>query len=229
MPDSGGSVVQLNEYAGVLKRGSRLIGASVLVGAVLGTLLLVVQPRSYVAEARVQVRPIVADSDDPNLDLGRQIDMDTEIGIARSQRVAEQALALRTATTPWQDYRAFAKSMHQAAAYDQALAAYASSRQLHLASTYETMADHLLQESQAIKALIDSEQAALGTAELLQAYDILHRNTTRAAKLKDKASQLLAQAAHPTAEDLRKLAAQEDRLAAKTLLEQELQWRRENR
>ncbi|MEM7341622.1 MAG: polysaccharide biosynthesis tyrosine autokinase [Actinomycetota bacterium] len=97
MAESGGSVVQLNEYAGVLKRGARLIGGVVLAGAVVGTLLLVVQPRSYVAEARVQVRPIVADSDDPNLDLGRQIDMDTEGVIARSQRVAERALALRGA------------------------------------------------------------------------------------------------------------------------------------
>lgn len=97
MAEGGNSVVSITEYSGVLKRWSRVILAMAAVGAVLGTALLATSSGSYVAEALVQVRPIVSQSDDPNLDTSRQISAETEEAIAGSQRVAERALALRIA------------------------------------------------------------------------------------------------------------------------------------
>ena len=97
MTDSGSGVVSLNEYTGVLRRWFRSIVGVVALGAVAGTLLLVIQPSRYTTEALVQIRPIVSQSDDPNLDTSRQIEPATEVAVANSQRVAEWALALRMA------------------------------------------------------------------------------------------------------------------------------------
>ncbi len=95
MTDSGDGVVSLNEYTGVIRRWFRTIVGVVFIGAIAGTLLLVSQPTRYSAEALVQIRPIVSQSDDPNLDTSRQIEPATEVAIATSQRVAEWAMALR--------------------------------------------------------------------------------------------------------------------------------------
>jgi capsular exopolysaccharide synthesis family protein len=97
MTDSGSGVVSLNEYTAVLRRWFRLIVGVVALGAIAGTLLLAVQPSRYTTEALVQIRPIVSQSDDPNLDTSRQIEPATEVAVANSQRVAEWALALRMA------------------------------------------------------------------------------------------------------------------------------------
>lgn len=97
MTDGATSVVTMNEYAGVLKRSVRLIVAVVVVGAVSGAAMLATQTRQYVTHALVEVRPIVSRHDDPNLDTSRQVNPETEVVIARSLRVAERALALRTA------------------------------------------------------------------------------------------------------------------------------------
>lgn len=97
MTDGGTSVVPMNEYIGVVSRWSRVILTVVVAGAALGAALLLVQPTVYVSESFVQVRPIVTRNDDPNLDTTRQVDTDTEVAVARSQRVAERARALRQA------------------------------------------------------------------------------------------------------------------------------------
>lgn len=97
MADSGSSVVSVNEYTGVLIRWIRVIVGVVALGAIAGALLSQVQGGRYATEAVVQIRPIVTQSDDPNLDTNRQVDPETELAVARSQRVAERALALRTA------------------------------------------------------------------------------------------------------------------------------------
>ena len=97
MTDGGSSVVSITEYTGVLRRWQRVILLVTIVGAVLGTVLLFGRSGEYRAQAVVQVRPIVSQSDDPNLDTSRQINAETEEAIAGSQRVAERALALRSA------------------------------------------------------------------------------------------------------------------------------------
>ncbi|MEM8922996.1 MAG: polysaccharide biosynthesis tyrosine autokinase [Actinomycetota bacterium] len=58
-------------------------------------MLVLARPSAYVSEALVEIRPIVTRNDDPNLDTARQIDAATEVVVARSQRVAEQALYRR--------------------------------------------------------------------------------------------------------------------------------------
>ncbi|MEL7209125.1 MAG: hypothetical protein AAGK32_12990, partial [Actinomycetota bacterium] len=97
MTDGGTSVVPFNEYIGVLGRWFRVILTVVVAGAVVGATLLLLQPTVFVSESFVQVRPIVTRNDDPNLDTTRQVDTDTEVAVARSQRVAERARALRQA------------------------------------------------------------------------------------------------------------------------------------
>ena len=97
MTDGGSSVVSITEYTGVLRRWQRVILLVTIVGAVLGTVLLFGRSSEYRAQAVVQVRPIVSQSDDPNLDTSRQINAETEEAIAGSQRVAERALSLRVA------------------------------------------------------------------------------------------------------------------------------------
>jgi len=98
MNDGGSSVVSMNEYSSVVKRWFRVIVVLMALGAGLGTILLLLQPGVYTTEALVQVRPIISQSDDPNLETRRLIDVDTEVAIAGSQRVAELALALRSAS-----------------------------------------------------------------------------------------------------------------------------------
>lgn len=97
MNEGGNAVVSITEYTGVLKRWLLVIVALVLVGAVVGAVLLSAGGGLFRSEAFVQVRPIVSQSDDPNLDSSRQINAETEEAIAGSQRVAELALALRSA------------------------------------------------------------------------------------------------------------------------------------
>lgn len=97
MTDGGTSVVPVNEYIGVVTRWFRVILTVIVAGAVLGAILLALRPGLYVSESFVQVRPIVVRNDDPNLDITRQIDTETEVAVAKSERVAEQAQLLRDA------------------------------------------------------------------------------------------------------------------------------------
>ena len=88
------------------------------------------------------------------------------------------------------------------------------------------MADHLLAANQALKRPVDSEAAGMRTAETLQAYDILHNHLVRAAALKQRANEILQAAAQLQAAAKQVLAVEQDRLAAQTLLQEELAWRR---
>lgn len=97
MTDGGTSVVPVNEYIGVLTRWFRVILTVVVAGAVLGAILLALRPGLYVSESFVQVRPSVVRNDDPNLDITRQVDTETEVAVATSERVAERAQVLRDA------------------------------------------------------------------------------------------------------------------------------------
>lgn len=97
MADGGNSVVSISEYTGVLSRWAWVILTVSAAGAVIGGALLLASPGAYIADATVQVRPILRPGDEPNLDSTRQINVDTEVAIAGSQRVAERALTIRRA------------------------------------------------------------------------------------------------------------------------------------
>jgi len=97
MSDGGRSVVAVGDYTKIMKKYAKVVVLFVVVGAVLGVVLIGLQTARYTSSSTVQVTPIVTRSDDPNLDTGRQVDTETELLVAGSQRVAERAWALRTA------------------------------------------------------------------------------------------------------------------------------------
>ncbi len=90
----GEAVVDVSEYTSALKRWWPLIAVASIIGLVLGSVLIGLQGSSYESVATVEVRPLVTQGDDPNLDVSRQVNTTTERAIAGSQRVAERALAL---------------------------------------------------------------------------------------------------------------------------------------
>jgi capsular exopolysaccharide synthesis family protein len=93
-PAGNSNVVPVSEYTSALGRHLSAILTATIVGAVLGLLLTQVRAGTYDAEARVEVRPLLAVGDDPNLDINRQVNTTNERIIASSQRVTERGLAL---------------------------------------------------------------------------------------------------------------------------------------
>ncbi len=96
---SNPNVVSVSEYTSALRRYFPVILGAALVGAVLGFVLTQLQPGTYDTEARVEVRPLLAAGDDPNLDITRQVNTTNERLIASSQRVTERGLALLQAAS----------------------------------------------------------------------------------------------------------------------------------
>lgn len=88
-------VVPVGHYVDALRRGWRVVGVGMVVGALVGALLATALGGDHTAEARVEVRPIRAPGDEPNLDVARLVDAETEAAIAGSLRVAEVAAMLR--------------------------------------------------------------------------------------------------------------------------------------
>ncbi len=88
------AVVGLDDSVTVLRRYWKPLAMSASAGFVLGLLSLVTTSDSYTSDSLVEVRPLISQSDAPNLDVSRQVNTTTEQAIASSQRVAERALAL---------------------------------------------------------------------------------------------------------------------------------------
>jgi len=88
------NVVSVSEYTSALRRYLPVILAATIIGATLGALLTQLRSGTYDAEARVEVRPLLAAGDDPNLDISRQVNTTNERIIASSQRVTERGIAL---------------------------------------------------------------------------------------------------------------------------------------
>lgn len=90
----GDAVVNVSEYTNAIKRWWYLVAATAAIGLILGMLAIGLTSETYESRATVEVRPLVTQGDDPNLDVKRQVNTTTEQAIAGSQRVAERALAL---------------------------------------------------------------------------------------------------------------------------------------
>ena len=88
------AVVDVAEYVDVLRSRWKLLAIGAALGAVLGLVAIMLSPARYVTESRVEVRPLVSQGDNPNLDIERQVNTVNERAIASSQRVAERALSL---------------------------------------------------------------------------------------------------------------------------------------
>lgn len=92
--NSNPNVVSVAEYTSALRRFFPVILGLAVLGAVLGGLLTQLRSGTYDTEARVEVRPLLAAGDDPNLDIDRLVNTTNERLIASSQRVTERGLAL---------------------------------------------------------------------------------------------------------------------------------------
>gem|GEM_PF-4939593 len=86
------SVVNVSEYTAPIRRWFLVILIASLLGALIGFFLFQTRSTAYVAEAQVQVRPLVSQSIDSSVDVDRQINTTTEEAVASSQRVAERAI-----------------------------------------------------------------------------------------------------------------------------------------
>ncbi len=93
-PTYSDAVVGLDDSVNVLRRHWQLISWCALAGLGLGLLSLILWSNSFVSDSLVEVRPLISQSDAPNLDAARQVNTETEQSIASSQRVVERALAL---------------------------------------------------------------------------------------------------------------------------------------
>lgn len=95
---SNSNVVPVSEYTSALRRFLPVILTGMVVGALLGLVASLLQSGAYETEARVEVRPLLAAGDDPNLDINRQVNTTNERLIASSQRVTARGLALLQAS-----------------------------------------------------------------------------------------------------------------------------------
>lgn len=93
-PVGNTNVVSVSEYTTALRRHLPVILAATIAGCLVGLLLTQLRTGTYDAEARVEVRPLLAAGDDPNLDISRQVNTTNERLIASSQRVTARGLAL---------------------------------------------------------------------------------------------------------------------------------------
>lgn len=91
---SNSNVVSVSEYTSALRRFFPIIISAALLGGLLGLAVTQLRAGTYDTEARVEVRPLLAAGDDPNLDINRQVNTTNERLIASSQRVTERGLAL---------------------------------------------------------------------------------------------------------------------------------------
>ncbi|MEL7208477.1 MAG: hypothetical protein AAGK32_09655, partial [Actinomycetota bacterium] len=84
------SLVQFEDYLGAAKRQRRLIAAVIGVCVLLAIAATFAMSKTYTAESRVLVRPVL----DPSDQTSAEVNIDTERGVARSLSVSEIAAAL---------------------------------------------------------------------------------------------------------------------------------------
>jgi len=121
------------------------------------------------------------------------------------------------------------KDIEKSIQYDCTVHQYATSKQLLLADAYEKEADELLSNKQAVQNILDNDTANLKVNERLEAYTILQKNIIASTKLKEKAVKLRQEASTLTKADQKAIAAEQDRLAWKNLIEYELKERERKR
>ena len=75
----------LDVYGKVIQRRWKIIALVTGIFIVLGFLASQKIPETYQSESRVQVRPLTVQGDNPELDFNRQVNMETEISLAKSK------------------------------------------------------------------------------------------------------------------------------------------------
>ena len=188
----------------------------VLMGIGEGLLKIDVNPGAYVPHTEYTK----SFRNDVNVDLSKEKGL-----LLQSEQFFKQtrkALAIEAGKYP--DYPAFASAYQKAKAHDRSTEVHLIRKKVALAQYYEQLADSLLSANEELKALLDKKESGMSTAESVRAYQTISENTQKAAELKEKACRLLEEAGQLSASDQEALRDAGRKLAAQSLLEEEIQW-----
>lgn len=131
-------------------------------------------------------------------------------------------VGIKAANGKYTDLRKLNKDIEKSIQYDRTVGEYAHTKQLLLADAYQREADELLAGNKEIQDLLDDDAAGLKVNERLAAYNLLQKNIISSTKLKEKAVKLRQKASTLTEVDQQAIAAEQDRLAWKSMVTYEI-------
>lgn len=131
-------------------------------------------------------------------------------------------VGIKAANGQYTDLKKLNKEIEKSIQYDRTVGEYAHTKQLLLADAYQREADELLANNKEIQYLLDDDAAGLKVNERLAAYNLLQKNIISSTKLKEKAVKLREKASTLTKVDQQVIAAEQDRLAWKSMVTYEI-------
>lgn len=138
-------------------------------------------------------------------------------------------VGIKAASGRYTDLKKLNTAIEKSIEYDRTVQEYAHTKQLLLADAYQREAHELLANNKQIKYLLDDDAAGLKVNERLAAYNLLQHNIISSTKLKEKALKLREKASILTKADQLAIAAEQDRLAWKSMIEYEIKQRERQR
>ncbi|MDN5247279.1 MAG: hypothetical protein V3580_04260 [Candidatus Cardinium sp.] len=138
-------------------------------------------------------------------------------------------VGIKAANGKYTDLKKLNKEIEKSIQYDRMVGEYAHTKQLLLADAYQREADELLANNKEIQYLLDDDAAGLKVNERLAAYNLLQKNIISSTKLKEKAVKLREKASTLTKVDQQVIAAEQDRLAWKSMVTYEINERERKR
>ncbi|WP_419241464.1 hypothetical protein [Cardinium endosymbiont of Nabis limbatus] len=142
--------------------------------------------------------------------------------VNRSLKNTGKLVGIKAANGKYTDLKKLNKDIEKSIQYDRTVGEYAHTKQLLLADAYQREADELLANNKEIQYLLDDDAAGLKVNERLAAYNLLQKNIIASTKLKEKAVKLREKASTLTKVDRISIAAEQDRLAWKSMIEYEI-------
>ncbi|WP_114909769.1 hypothetical protein [Cardinium endosymbiont of Sogatella furcifera] len=138
-------------------------------------------------------------------------------------------VGIKAANGQYTDLKKLNKAIEKSMQYDRTVGEYSHTKQLLLADAYQREADELLANNKEIQHLLDDDAAGLKVNERLAAYNLLQKNIISSTKLKEKAVKLREKASTLTKIDRVSIAAEQDRLAWKSMVAYEINERERER
>ncbi|MGI2299084.1 hypothetical protein ACRRVB_04925 [Candidatus Cardinium hertigii] len=146
-------------------------------------------------------------------------------GVNRFLKNTSKLVGIKATNRQYSDLKKLNKAVEKSLHYDRTVGEYAHTKQLLLADAYERESDELLANNKEIQYLLDDDAAGLKVNERLAAYNLLQNNIVTPTKLKEKAVKLRQKASVLTKVDEQSIAAEQDRLALKSIIEYEIKER----
>ena len=143
-------------------------------------------------------------------------------GVNRFLKNTGKLVGIKASNGKYTDLKKLNKSIEKSIHYDRTVREYAHTKELLLADAYEREADELLANNKEIKELLDDDAAHLKVNERLSAYNLLQNNIIASTKLKAKAVKLRQNSSTLTESDEQSIAAEQDRLVWKDMVEYEI-------